>query len=37
MPETAVARDKRRKRFLRLWKGVVRPSDWLNKMGYGEV
>jgi hypothetical protein len=38
MPETAVARGKRRKRFLRLWKGLVRPSDDSpDKVGYGEI
>jgi hypothetical protein len=37
-PETAVARDKRRKRFLRLWREPMRPGDdCVDKMGYGEV
>ena len=36
MPETAVARWKRRKRFLRLWKGLVTPGDDCpDKVGYG--
>jgi hypothetical protein len=35
IPETAIARGKRRKRFLRLWKEPVRPSDdYPNKVGY---
>jgi hypothetical protein len=38
MPETAVARSKRRKRFLRLWKELVRPSDgYPDKVGYGDI
>jgi hypothetical protein len=38
MPETAVARWKRRKRFLGLWKRPVTPiDDYPDKVGYGAV
>ena len=36
MPETAVARWKRRKRFLGPWKRPVTPiDDYPDKVGYG--